>query len=105
MSIDLDIDYTSELAAFAKAEFQLYFLMHTPGAVSRKEYSSFGGDFLSDAKGYNIRTYTLPKPQRTSSGGVGAHTPQPHVAQHLIQMVSQHVSDKTVEPLAGVTCK
>ena len=33
MSIDFEVDYSSEDAEFAKAEWQIYFLKHTPDAI------------------------------------------------------------------------
>ena len=38
MSIDLAIDYQSERAEWARAEFQIYLLQHEPEPVSHKQY-------------------------------------------------------------------
>ena len=38
MSIDFSIDYESEKAAFARADWQIYLLMHPPESIKRKQF-------------------------------------------------------------------
>ena len=42
MSIDFEMDYSSDMAAYSKSSYQIYFAAHVPEALRRKDYKDFG---------------------------------------------------------------
>ena len=69
MSINLDIDYQSDRAAWGFNEFQIYFLQHEPEPVTRQQYKTFGQGLLGNTmKGFEIKVVGMPK------GNIEAHT-------------------------------
>ena len=56
MSLDFDVDFRSDMAEGAKAEWQIYFLEHVPDAMSRGQYEEFGRGLLGDQlQGFEVR--------------------------------------------------
>lgn len=42
MSIDFEMDYSSDMAAYSKSSYQIYFAAHVPEALRRKDFKDFG---------------------------------------------------------------
>ena len=42
VSIDFEVDYKSENAAFTSADWQIYFLSHVPESIPSQNYRDFG---------------------------------------------------------------
>ena len=63
MSIDFEVDMTSDLAAWGKADWQIHLLSHTPDAVAVKSFDMFGKSLLGDQlQGIVIRVDQRGKP-------------------------------------------
>lgn len=82
MSIDLSIDYASDMAAHAHTQFQIYMLQNLPNMTNEQAQKSFVQELYdSSVNGYVIKTTT--KPRARSSGGA-AHSLPPHPSTHVI---------------------
>lgn len=61
MSLDIAIDFQSEMAEFATSEFQIYFLRHEPEPMAQGQYKAFGQSLLGDSlSGFEIRVMNMP---------------------------------------------
>ena len=103
MSLDISIDFESDMAAFANTQFQIYFLENMP-FLGQDGGKGFAQEIYDPTvNGYVIKTVTQPRTKRASSGG-GTHNPMAHDSTQMIGITS---IGKTgiIDHKAGQTCK